>query len=121
MGEYNVEMATGDLVSSITSGEGLVCKFQGPGEVILQSHAPGDFIQWISPVGDGRRQAAGAAGGAQPVQTIFGLCIGLIVVVIVLVIVLAVVYAIATGEGEFEFGDQGTANFRRVRSGNRGY
>lgn len=43
------EMAKGGKgwVSSFTSGEGLACRFFGPGRVIIQTRNPKDFGQWI--------------------------------------------------------------------------
>lgn len=45
---YAVEKAASGLMSSLTSGEGLVCKFMGPGRVIMQSRNPGSFGNWIT-------------------------------------------------------------------------
>mmetsp|Transcript_18164 Transcript_18164/g.29486 ORF Transcript_18164/g.29486 Transcript_18164/m.29486 type:complete len:292 (-) Transcript_18164:2491-3366(-) len=38
--EYSIGLATQSLFSSITSGEGLMCHFRGPGTLYLQSHKP---------------------------------------------------------------------------------
>lgn len=44
---YKIEKASKGWVSSFTSGEGLVCRFQGPGDVYIQTrNAPG-FGSWI--------------------------------------------------------------------------
>ena len=45
--EYNVEKASSGWVSSFTSGEGLVCRFKGPGVVLIQTRNPGSFGDWI--------------------------------------------------------------------------
>ncbi|GHV41275.1 TIGR00266 family protein [Synergistales bacterium] len=34
-------------MSSVTSGEGLVCRFQGPGKVLIQTRNPGGFGEWV--------------------------------------------------------------------------
>lgn len=45
--EYRIEKAASGWVSSFTSGEGLVCRFQGPGRVLIQTRNPGGFASWI--------------------------------------------------------------------------
>lgn len=52
---YNISMSTskssgmlGNLVSSVTSGEGLVLRFTGTGKVVVCSRNRGNFLQWIS-------------------------------------------------------------------------
>ncbi|WP_129595844.1 TIGR00266 family protein [Anaerophilus nitritogenes] len=44
---YTIEKASKGWISSITSGEGLVCRFRGPGTVLIQSRNPGAFGGWI--------------------------------------------------------------------------
>ncbi|MEX5213888.1 MAG: TIGR00266 family protein [Nitrospiraceae bacterium] len=44
---YNIERASTGWVSSFTSGEGFVCRFRGPGAVLIQSRNPGGFGNWI--------------------------------------------------------------------------
>lgn len=41
-------VASGGIISGLSSGEGLVCKFTGPGTVFLQTRNPALFGQWIS-------------------------------------------------------------------------
>ncbi|KAL9600503.1 MAG: hypothetical protein Q9219_003154 [cf. Caloplaca sp. 3 TL-2023] len=41
-------VASGGIISGITSGEGLVCKFTGPGTVFLQTRNPTAFAMWMS-------------------------------------------------------------------------
>lgn len=45
--EYSIEKASSGWISSITSGEGLVCRFRGPGIVFIQSRNPQGFGDWI--------------------------------------------------------------------------
>lgn len=45
--EYRIEKAASGWVSSFTSGEGLVCRFRGPGRVLIQTRNPGGFASWI--------------------------------------------------------------------------
>jgi uncharacterized protein (AIM24 family) len=39
-------VASGGIISGISSGEGLVCKFSGPGTVYMQTRHPGAFARW---------------------------------------------------------------------------
>jgi uncharacterized protein (AIM24 family) len=48
-------IASGGIISGMASGEGLVCKFTGPGTVFLQTRNPAGFAQWM--------MAQGASGG----------------------------------------------------------
>ena len=45
--KYTIEKASKTIMSSLTSGEGLVCKFQGPGTVLIQSRNPEAFGSWL--------------------------------------------------------------------------
>jgi uncharacterized protein (TIGR00266 family) len=44
---YNIEKAAAGWIASLTSGEGFVCRFRGPGVVYIQSRNPGGFGAWI--------------------------------------------------------------------------
>ena len=44
---YAIEKASKGLVSSFTSGEGVVCRFTGPGEIYIQTRNPGAFGSWV--------------------------------------------------------------------------
>ena len=44
---YNIEKASSGWIASLTSGEGFVCRFRGPGVVYIQSRNPGSFGTWI--------------------------------------------------------------------------
>ncbi|NLI78900.1 MAG: TIGR00266 family protein [Candidatus Riflebacteria bacterium] len=44
---YDVQKASSGWFSSIGSGEGLVCKVNGPGDVWFQTRNPGAFGSWI--------------------------------------------------------------------------
>lgn len=41
-------VASGGIVSNVAAGEGLVCKFTGPGTVFMQTRNPGAFANWLS-------------------------------------------------------------------------
>jgi uncharacterized protein (TIGR00266 family) len=45
--EYKIQKASSGWISSLTSGEGLVCKFRGPGRVLIQTRNPGSFGSWV--------------------------------------------------------------------------
>ncbi|KAI9728254.1 MAG: hypothetical protein M1834_007747 [Cirrosporium novae-zelandiae] len=46
--KYNVErVASGGIISGLSSGEGLVCKFTGPGTVFMQTRNPVAFSSWV--------------------------------------------------------------------------
>jgi uncharacterized protein (TIGR00266 family) len=45
---YGLEKASSGWMSSFTSGEGLVCRFRGPGTVYIQSRNPKAFGSWVS-------------------------------------------------------------------------
>lgn len=44
---FTIEKASAGWVSSLTSGEGLVCRFRGPGRVLIQTRNPMGFGSWI--------------------------------------------------------------------------
>ena len=44
---YKIEKASSGFVSSMTSGEGLVCRFRGPGTVLIQTRNPSGFKDWM--------------------------------------------------------------------------
>ncbi len=44
---YNIEKASAGWISSFTSGEGLVCRFRGPGRVLIQTRNPQGFGSWV--------------------------------------------------------------------------
>ena len=45
--DYHIEKASSGWISSLTSGEGLVCRFRGPGIVLIQTRNPESFAAWI--------------------------------------------------------------------------
>jgi len=50
---YNIEKASSGWISSFTSGEGLVCRFRGPGKIYIQTRNPsafGSFVKSLVPV-----------------------------------------------------------------------
>ena len=44
---YKIEKASRGYISSMTSGEGLVCRFRGPGTVLIQTRNPSSFKDWM--------------------------------------------------------------------------
>ena len=47
--DYKIEKATKGWISSFTSGEGFVCRFQGPGTVFLQTRNLGPLASALMP------------------------------------------------------------------------
>lgn len=47
---YHIEKASSGWISSFTSGEGLVCRFRGPGKIYIQSRNPTAFGSWVRPL-----------------------------------------------------------------------
>ena len=45
--QYEIEKASKGWVSSFTSGEGFVCRFRGPGVVLIQTRNTDSFGSWI--------------------------------------------------------------------------
>ncbi len=45
---YDLELGNPGLVAAFTSGENIVCRFQGPGLVLIQSRQPKQFGRWVS-------------------------------------------------------------------------
>lgn len=44
---YNIEKASSGWISSFTSGEGLVCRFKGPGKIYIQTRNPKAFANFV--------------------------------------------------------------------------
>lgn len=45
--QYKIEKASKGWISSFTSGEGLVCRFTGPGKIYIQTRNSSAFGSWI--------------------------------------------------------------------------
>lgn len=89
--QYKVEMANKtSMLSSMTSGEGLMCRFRGPGGVWIQSHNADNFRGWLHQ-GDKK----GGGGGSIPPIAMFAFLAFFCCIVFVFVIV---GIAIATGD-----------------------
>lgn len=48
---YKIDKASGGWLSSFASGEMLVCKFRGPGIVLIQTRNPKSFKNWLQKLG----------------------------------------------------------------------
>ncbi|WP_322905360.1 TIGR00266 family protein [Paenibacillus campi] len=44
---YQIEKASKGWLSSVTSGEGIVCRFRGEGVILIQSRNPAGFGSWV--------------------------------------------------------------------------
>lgn len=49
--DYHIEKASNGWANSIMSGECLVCRFKGPGTILIQTRNPGSFSSWIGSLG----------------------------------------------------------------------
>jgi uncharacterized protein (TIGR00266 family) len=49
--KYTIEKASNGWVSSWMSGETLVCRFTGPGTVLIQTRNPDSFVGWLQGLG----------------------------------------------------------------------
>ena len=45
--QYTIEKASAGWFSSIASGESLVCRFKGPGTILIQTQNPNSFSAWM--------------------------------------------------------------------------
>jgi uncharacterized protein (TIGR00266 family) len=63
--QMGLRRATGGLVQSFKSGEGLVFDFQGPGRVWTQTRNPNELLGWLS-------AALGSGSGGGPGQSVLG-------------------------------------------------
>eukprot|EP01063_Lacrimia_lanifica_P015782 TRINITY_DN22449_c0_g1_i1.p1 TRINITY_DN22449_c0_g1~~TRINITY_DN22449_c0_g1_i1.p1 ORF type:complete len:308 (+),score=59.14 TRINITY_DN22449_c0_g1_i1:48-971(+) len=81
---YNIGMASRGIFDSVASGEGLMCFFEGPGTVFIQSHKPDE-----SPSGtDGSRPRRGGGGGLNPVVgLLFLVCFGCFFLIVLTTVV----------------------------------
>lgn len=46
---YRLDKAAKGIMASMTSGEGVVCRYTGPGEIYIQTRNLGAFVQSITP------------------------------------------------------------------------
>lgn len=65
--QYKIEKASSGWFSSLKSGEVLVCRFYGPGRVLIQTRNPQAFGQWI------RGFVSPSSGGGGAISTITSL------------------------------------------------
>jgi len=52
---YKIEKASKSFMSSLTSGEGLVCRFTGPGTIYIQTRNPGGLVDFLRRLGLGSK------------------------------------------------------------------
>ncbi|MDR2405673.1 MAG: TIGR00266 family protein [Deltaproteobacteria bacterium] len=45
--QFNLQKAAKGILTSITSGEGIVCRFRGPGSIYIQTRNPGAFAGYL--------------------------------------------------------------------------
>lgn len=63
--EYHIMKASKGWLSSFTSGEAIVCRFKGPGTVLIQTRNPIGFGSWIQRIipFNGSQPGGNGAGG----------------------------------------------------------
>jgi uncharacterized protein (AIM24 family) len=49
--QYSLEKASNGWINSWMSGESLVCRFTGPGMILIQTRNPAGFKGWLSQMG----------------------------------------------------------------------
>mmetsp|Transcript_26002 Transcript_26002/g.30645 ORF Transcript_26002/g.30645 Transcript_26002/m.30645 type:complete len:346 (+) Transcript_26002:72-1109(+) len=113
---YRVGLASSDtrsstsrrILNSMTSGEGFMCHFEGPGTVYLQSHKPDP-----SATNTGRRSGGGGGGGggrnAARSSLCSGICVMCVFVMFILLFVGVVFYLVVSnvmGGGGESFDDE---------------
>jgi uncharacterized protein (AIM24 family) len=59
----NIRQATGGLVQTFKSGEGLIFDFTGPGKVWTQTRNPNEFLGWIQAAIGPSSGSSGGIGG----------------------------------------------------------
>lgn len=52
---YKIEKSSKGFIASVTSGEGLVCRFTGPGSIYIQTRNPGGFVDFLRGMGLGSK------------------------------------------------------------------
>ena len=85
---YRVGLATTGWVNSVTSGEGMMCHFEGPGTVYVQSHAPSPLAA-----------RAGAARRSGPAGKVLALCVVCTVLCMFFLFIVAVVWTANKADG----------------------
>ena len=46
--QYDIQKSSNGWISTLKSGEGFVCRFKGPGRILLQTRNPHAFGSWLS-------------------------------------------------------------------------
>eukprot|EP00730_Choanoeca_flexa_P006850 TRINITY_DN12233_c0_g1_i1.p2 TRINITY_DN12233_c0_g1~~TRINITY_DN12233_c0_g1_i1.p2 ORF type:complete len:267 (+),score=44.09 TRINITY_DN12233_c0_g1_i1:2208-3008(+) len=86
--EYSVDFAVKhSIISSYTSGEGLMCYFKGPGVIYVSSRNEDSFRAWMRPNGSAAKNKQGPIGLC---QSIFATVVSLIVMIVFIAIAIFV-------------------------------
>lgn len=99
--QYRVGLANarGGIITSMKSGEGLMCHFQGPGTIYLQSHKPGEAETVVK---HGKSKAKSTAQAS--------VAIYLLVPFVILVVLVAAM--MAAGSGNIQFQTKNSNSYR---------
>lgn len=95
---YTMEFASKTIMSSMTSGEGIMCKFKGPGTVYIQSRNHKSFREWLQTQ---TSNGSGAGGNLGPMASI---CVMMITLLIFAIVGGVFAYAAYTGNLQFDDG-----------------
>jgi len=71
--QYRTGLANGGIMASMTSGEGLMCHFTGPGTIYLQSHKPGE-AETVVKHGKANAKRGALFGGNAAIALFFAVC-----------------------------------------------
>jgi hypothetical protein len=97
--KYRTGLASGGIVNSMTSGEGLMCFFEGPGTLYLQSHKPS--IEANTAI----KSAKGGAWRTAKVGGTLNICLCMPFLFFVLLVVGAMVFAAINEVQKFKVDD----------------
>lgn len=104
--KYRTGLASGGIMNSLTSGEGLMCFFEGPGTLYLQSHKPN--IEAETAIKSAKGGFRGTANGA----VTFNFCLFMLFLFIALAVILSIVGAAMSADinrQKFGFYDSDTS------------
>eukprot|EP00239_Pterosperma_sp_CCMP1384_P004989 CAMPEP_0197846274 /NCGR_PEP_ID=MMETSP1438-20131217/3040_1 /TAXON_ID=1461541 /ORGANISM="Pterosperma sp., Strain CCMP1384" /LENGTH=290 /DNA_ID=CAMNT_0043457855 /DNA_START=9 /DNA_END=881 /DNA_ORIENTATION=- len=103
--QFQMGMASQSLYTSVTSGEGMMCHFTGPGTVYVQTHKPPVVITSQ----DGKKKASTQDGG------IVGMCLGFLFLMVFVAFFAFFVYMAINHPDSIEWSDGSGGSHRSHR------